>query len=170
MDNAGAAVILDEGTGQITGWSLGGRQDVVREFNRLAEPLGAFHAGQHTVDAFYGTDNFDFLLEGVPTLVANQVEANYLPNYHASSDTFDKVDFSELKKHVAITAALIYELADAPERLGPRQSRAEVEELLLRTRLDEQMKTFGYWDAWEKGTLGRELEKPSVKVITDRPE
>ena len=170
LDNAAAVVILDEGTGQITGWSLGGRQDVVREFNRLAEPLGAFGAGQHTTDAFWGTDNFDFLLEGVPTLVANQVEANYLPNYHASSDTFDKVDFAELKKHVAITAALVYELADAPERLGPRQSRDQVEELLLRTHLDEQMKTFGYWDDWEKGRLGRELENPPVKVITDRPE
>jgi len=169
LDHAVAAVILDEGTGQITGWSLGGREDVAQEFDRLAQPLAGFHAGQHTTDAFYGTDNFDFLLEGVPTLVANQVEANYLPNYHAASDTFDKVDLGELRQHVAITAALIYELADAPERLGPRQSRAEIEELLQRTHLDEQMKTFGYWDAWEKGRLGREPEKPPVKVITDKP-
>ena len=170
LDHAVAAVILDEGTGQITGWSLGGREDVAQEFDRLAQPLSAFHAGQQTTDAFYGTDNFDFLLEGVPTLVANQVEANYLPNYHASSDTFDKVDLGALRQHVAITAALIYELADAPERLGPRQSRAEIEELLRRTHLDEQMKTFGYWEDWETGRLGREPEKPPVKVITDRPE
>ena len=170
LDNAAAVVILDEGTGKIVSWSLGGRQDVLPEFRRLAEPLGAFNAGQSTLDAFYGTDNFDFLLEGVPTLVANQEEANYLPNYHASSDTFDKVDFAELKKHVAITAALVYELADAPERLGPRQSRAQIEELLQRTHLDDQMKTFGYWEDWEKGDLGREPEKPKVKVITDRPE
>jgi carboxypeptidase Q len=170
LDNAVAAVILDEGTGQITGWSLGGREDVVPEFNRLAEPLAAFHAAQPTTDAFYGTDNFDFLLEGVPTLVANQVEANYLENYHASSDTFDKVDLGELRRHVAITAALVYELADAPERLGPRQSRAEIEELLQRTHLDEQMKTFGYWEDWKKGTLGREMPKPRRRVITDQPE
>ena len=28
-----------------------------------------------------------------PTFVADQEEANYLENYHAVSDTYDKVDF-----------------------------------------------------------------------------
>ena len=40
----------------------------------------------------FGTDHFDFLLQGVANLVANQAPANYGPNYHAASDTFDKVD------------------------------------------------------------------------------
>ena len=48
-----------------------------------------------------GTDHFDFMLEGVPTFVAEQEEANYMENYHATSDTYDKVDFPQLKKHVA---------------------------------------------------------------------
>ena len=42
----------------------------------------------------WGTDHFDFMLEGVPTFVAEQEEANYLENYHAVSDTYDKVDFA----------------------------------------------------------------------------
>ena len=46
----------------------------------------------------WGTDHFDFMLEGVPTFVADQEEANYLENYHAVSDTYDKVDFAQLKK------------------------------------------------------------------------
>ena len=45
----------------------------------------------------WGTDHFDFMLEGVPTFVADQQEANYLENYHAISDTYDKVDFPQLK-------------------------------------------------------------------------
>ena len=46
------------------------------------------------------------MLEGVPTFVADQEEANYMENYHAISDTYDKVDFPQLKKHVAEAAAL----------------------------------------------------------------
>jgi len=44
------------------------------------------------------------MIEGVPTLVANQEEANYLPNYHAASDTLDKVDIRTLKLHTVIGA------------------------------------------------------------------
>ena len=51
-----------------------------------------FDATTLTTDADWGTDNFDFMLQGVPTFVANQDEYNYLLNYHAMSDTFDKVD------------------------------------------------------------------------------
>jgi hypothetical protein len=50
--------------------------------------------------------------------VANQEEANYLINYHAMSDTFDKVDISQLKQHVTEAAATTFEIADARERLG----------------------------------------------------
>ncbi len=66
----------------------------------------------------WGTDHFDFMLEGVPTFVADQDEANYLENYHAISDTYDKVDFAQLKKHVAEAAVLSLELANLPEKLA----------------------------------------------------
>ena len=155
LGNAVAAVLFDEGTGTVTGFSLGGRKDAVNSIATLIAPLAQWKATQLTTDAFIGTDNFDFLLEGVPTLVANQVEANYLPNYHATSDTFDKVDIPELKKHVAIAAEVVTALANAPQRPAPRQSRAEIEQLVRETHLDDQMKTFSLWADWEAGTRGR---------------
>jgi carboxypeptidase Q len=96
------------------------------------------------------------MLEGVPTFVANQEEANYLINYHASSDTFDKVDISQLKKHVAEAAELTLALANAPEPVAKRLHRAEIEQTMRETHLDEQLKTFGMWQDWEKGTRGRQ--------------
>ena len=42
---------------------------------------------QRSDDIEWGTDHYDFLLEGVPTLVAIQEEGNYLENYHATSDS-----------------------------------------------------------------------------------
>jgi carboxypeptidase Q len=108
------------------------------------------------MDAGMDTDNFDFLLEGVPTLVANQDPANYMLNYHAASDTFDKVEIAELKRHAGIAAVTAFALADADQRIGPRQSRTEIEQLLHDTGLDKEMQESGFWPLWEKGVRGRE--------------
>jgi len=90
--------------------------------------------------------------------VANQKEANYLENYHATSDTYDKVDFPQLKKHVAVAAALAFEIANSPQRFGTRQNRKQVEQLLQDTHLDEQLKLFDLWPDWANGTRGRQSE------------
>ena len=158
LDNAVAAIVFDEGTGAITGFSLGGRKDLVPAVQELVRPFRQWSASDLTTDAFVGTDNLDFLLEGVPNLVANQKEANYLENYHATSDTYDKVDFPQLKKHVAVAAALAFEMANSPQRFGTRQSRKQVEQLLQETHLDEQLRLFDLWTDWQNGTRGRQLE------------
>jgi carboxypeptidase Q len=156
LDRMVAAIIFDSGVGRILGYSLGGRQDVVAGVRRTLEPLKPLDAIDLTLDAGMDTDNFDFILEGVPTLEANQEPANYMLNYHAASDTFDKVDFKELKHNAAIAAVTTYALADAEERIGPRQSRAQIEELLNRTGLDKEMKGTGFWPLWEKSDRGRQ--------------
>jgi len=147
-----AAIIFDTGTGQVTGYSLGGRHDALDTINAVVKPFADWGVTKQTEDAFWGTDNIDFLLEGVPTLVANQVEANYLPNYHAYSDTFDKVDMPQLRKNVALAAYTVAYLANADKKLAPRQTRSQIEKLLRDTKLDEQLKTFGLWDEWQKNT------------------
>jgi hypothetical protein len=155
LDNVVANIIFDEGSGRATGFSLGGRKDIGAKVRALMAPLAKLGITRNTTDAFVGTDNLDFLLEGVPNLVVNQVEANYLENYHATSDTFDKVDLPQLRKHVAVAAAMSFQIANAPDRLGKRQSRAEIDALVVDTKLDEQMKLFGLWAEWESGERGR---------------
>jgi carboxypeptidase Q len=155
LDKAAGAVIFDSGTGATTGFSLGGRKDVVDAATALVAPLQQFGATTLTTDAEWGTDHFDFMLEGVPTFVANQQEANYLINYHAMSDTFDKVDLEQLKKHVAEAAALSFGLANGMDRVGPRLTHAQIEQTMHDTHMDELMKTFGMWEEWERGKSGR---------------
>jgi carboxypeptidase Q len=156
LDRMIAAVIFDSGVGRTTGYSLGGRKDTLDAVTQELEPIASLGVAKHTLDAGMDTDNFDFLLEGVPTLVANQEPANYMLNYHAASDTFDKVDIAELKRNVAIAAVTAYALADAKNRIGPRQSRAEIEQLFKDTGLDQDMKSAGFWPYWEKAERGRE--------------
>jgi carboxypeptidase Q len=155
LDKVAGVVIFDSGIGRVTGFSLGGRRDVLPAATTLVAPLKPLNASTLTTDADWGTDNFDFLLEGVPTFVANQEEANYLLNYHAMSDTFDKVDLAELRNHVVEASALTIGLADAPEAPGPRLHHTQIEQTLRETHLDDQLKTFGMWSDWEAGKHGR---------------
>ncbi|MGC2508661.1 MAG: M20/M25/M40 family metallo-hydrolase [Candidatus Acidiferrales bacterium] len=156
LNNMDAAVIFDEGDGPITGFSLGGRKDVLAAARTTLDPLRSLGVKDFTLDAGVDTDNFDFLLEGIPTLVANQEPANYILNYHAASDTFDKVDIAQLKRNVGIAAVTAYALADAETRVGPRQTRPEIEQLMKDTNLGEDMKIEGFWPAWENGERGRQ--------------
>ena len=155
LDKAAGVVIFDSGTGKVTGFSLGGRKDVADAANNLVAPLKQFDADKVTTDAEWGTDHWDFMLEGVPTFVADQEEANYLINYHAMSDTFDKVDLAQLKKHVAEAAALTFGIANAPQRLGPRLHHAQIDQTLHETQIDGLMKTLGMWQPWQEGKWGR---------------
>jgi hypothetical protein len=155
LDRVKAQVIFDEGTGRTIGFSLGGRADLKPAVDAILATAAGLGPFTQTVDAFVGTDNYDYLIEGVPTLVANQAGAPYLPDYHAESDTFDKADLRELKANAAIAGVVVWGLADRAEAPAPRQSRAEVEALLKATGLEEQMKTFGLWNDFASGARGR---------------
>jgi Iap family predicted aminopeptidase len=156
LDHMIAAIIFDAGVGRVTGYSLGGRKDLLVGVREALEPLKSVGPMEFTFDAPDDTDDLDFVLEGVPALVANQDPANYMLNYHAASDTFDKVDVGELKRSEAIAAVTAYALANASARIGRRQTRAEVEQLLKESGLEESLKKEGAWAAWEKGERGRQ--------------
>jgi carboxypeptidase Q len=156
LDRMAAAVIFDAGVGPVTGYSLGGRKDMLAAVREALDPVRSLGVKEFTLDAGVDTDNFDFLIEGVPTLVANQEPANYMPNYHAASDTFDKVDIGQLKRNAGIAAVTAYALADAEARVGPRLTRPEIEQLMKDTSLGEEMRIEGLWPAWESGERGRQ--------------
>ena len=155
MDKYRGVVIFDSGIGRVTGYSLGGRRDIEPAVREILKPFAGWGVDDHSYDASWGTDHFDFLLEGVPNLVANQEVANYLQNYHAASDTFDKVDIRELKLNTVLAAVTAWGIADRAEPIGPRYSRAQIETLMKETGLDQEMKTLGMWADWESSARGR---------------
>ena len=149
LDRHVVAASIDIGSGRISGFFVNGRREIAPTLERaltVVQGLGPFVQVDEPV---VGTDNFDFMLEGV----ANQESANYGPNYHASSDTFDKVDVRQLHANAAIVAAAIYGYAEAQVTWG-RQSRADVERLVESTTLKQQMISFHVYDAFAAGTRG----------------
>ncbi len=155
LDSVTAVVVHDMGTGSIKGYSLGGRRDIKTGLMQAMEPVAGRGANAHSFDAFFGSDHFDFLLQGVPTLIAIQDTTDFVPVYHSSADTFDKVSLYGLRRQTGTAAVTIYNLADRPEPLGKRLTRPEIEELLDETDLDKQMKFLGLWEEWVQGLRGR---------------
>jgi carboxypeptidase Q len=156
LDKAAGVIIYDSGTGKTTGFSVGGRSDLVSSTKQLLAPLAQFGVNDVETNMEWGTDHFDFMLEGVPTFVADQEEANYLENYHAVSDTYDKVDFGQLKKHVAEAALLALELANLDQKIGPRLTHDQIEQTMRESKSVEMMKANGIWDDWVSGKRGRQ--------------
>jgi hypothetical protein len=155
LDKIAGVVIFDSGTGKTTGFSVGGRADIIPAAQPLVAPLAQFGADKLAPTMESGTDHFDFMLEGVPTFVADQEEANYLENYHATSDTYDKVDFPQLRKHVAEAAELSFALANAADRVGPRLNRAQIEQAMYQSHFDQELKDMSMWEDWANGKRGR---------------
>jgi carboxypeptidase Q len=155
MDRYDAVLIHDIGDGRILGYFTDGRPDLHAALSRALAPVESWGAAGLNDEAMLGTDNFDFLLEGVPNLIANQETAKYLPDYHAESDTFDKVDITQARRNAAIAAVAVFGIANAPVRLGKRQSRVEIEQVLSKSGIADQMKNYGIWADWENGKRGR---------------
>lgn len=154
LDRHVMALALDIGSGRITGFFTGGRPELLPAVARALAPVTGLGPFRQVDEPIVGTDNFDFMLEGIANLVANQESANYGPNYHARSDTYDKVDLRQLRLNAAITAAAIWGIAD--QDLGwSRQDAAAVERLVETTSLGQQMRSMGVYQDWVEGERGR---------------
>jgi hypothetical protein len=155
MDNTVMASSYDLGTGRITGFFTGGRPEMVVAVEKTLGPVAGLGPFEHVDWPIVGTDNYDFMMQGVGNLVANQAASNYGPNYHARSDTFDKVDQHQLRLNAAIAAAVTYGFATM-EVTWRRQTRDEIQRIIDSTDLGEQMDMFGLVEPWETGERGRE--------------
>ena len=154
LDHHVMAGSFDIGSGRITGFFTNGRPELVGVVAHSLAAVAGLGPFAQVGEPVVGTDNYDFMMEGVANLVANQESANYGPNYHARSDTFDKVDLRQLKQNAAIAAALTWGFATA-DVTWSRQSRKEVEALVEGTTLKPQMIGMDLWDDWVAGRRGR---------------
>jgi len=153
LDRHVMASSYDIGTGRITGFFTGGRADMAPVLERALAPVAALGPFAHINIPIVGTDNYDFMMQGVPNLVANQESANYGPNYHARSDEFGRADLRQLRLNAAVAAATTWGFATLDLSLR-RHSAQQVDSLVRNTDLADQMKSFNVYDAWTAGKRG----------------
>ena len=153
LDRHVMASSYDIGTGRITGFFTGGRGDLIPVLERALAPVRGLGPFSHLNVPIVGTDNYDFMMAGVPNLVANQESANYGPNYHARSDEFGRADLAQLRLNAAVAASATWGFATLNFAL-PRQTGRQVDSLVRNSDLAEQMQAFNVYDAWVAGKRG----------------
>ncbi|MCE9672860.1 M20/M25/M40 family metallo-hydrolase [Myxococcus stipitatus] len=164
LDGHVMALSVDIGCGRINGFFTNGRPPLVPLVDQALAPAAGLGPFTQVDVPVVGTDNLDFMLQGVANLIANQESATYGPNYHARSDEFSQCDARTLRGNAAVVGALAWGFATMETRL-PRQGRSEVEALMRATDLPQQMKSFNLWEEWESGARGR----PQGRQVSPAP-
>ena len=157
LDRHIMALSIDIGSGALSGFFTNGEEKLVAAVDEVLKPVAAFGDFTQLNIPIVGTDNFDFMLQGVGNLVGNHLPQVYGQTYHATSDTYDKVDLKSLKRNSAVVAALALGFANLEEEkvTWHRRSRAEIQEIFDTHNLEFTMRMFNVWEAWVKGKRGR---------------
>jgi carboxypeptidase Q len=121
-DSIQAVLVLDNGTGAITGQALQGRKELEGLWKELLAPVASLDADSVRDASKMGTDHLSFLPYGVPGFNFDQLRRGYNHTHHSESDTYDKAIARDLKQATAVMAVTAYELANLPELLtrGPK--------------------------------------------------
>src|SRR2546429_2174534 len=113
-DSIQAVIVLDNGTGAITGQALQGRTDLEALWRAILAPVATLGADSVVNRNKGGTDHLSFLPYGVPGFNFNQLERGYNHTHHSQSDTYDMAIAADLVQASAVMAVSAFELANLP--------------------------------------------------------
>jgi carboxypeptidase Q len=119
-----AVLVLDNGTGRITGIGLQGRDELREMWGSMFAPI-ATQLGPLSVrsEIKTGTDHLSFLPQGVPAFNYDQVTRGYNHTHHSQVDDYDHVVPSDVAQAATVMAVNAWQLANMPQLLarGPKQ-------------------------------------------------
>jgi Zn-dependent M28 family amino/carboxypeptidase len=124
-DSIQAVLVLDNGTGMITGQALQGRKDDEQLWKDMLVPVASLGATTVRDANKGGTDHLAFIPYGVPGWNFDQETRGYNHTHHSQVDTYDHAVGSDLMQASAVMAVTALELANLPELL-PRGAKREV--------------------------------------------
>ena len=124
-DSIQAVLVIDNGTGMITGQALQGRNEDEQLWKDLLAPVSSLGAKNVRQGNKGGTDHLSFIPYGVPGWNFDQETRGYNHTHHSQVDTFDHAVGSDLIQASAVMAATAFELANLPTLL-PRGAKTTV--------------------------------------------
>ena len=124
-DSIQAVLVIDNGTGMITGQALQGRNQDEQLWKDLLAPVASLGAKNVRQGNKGGTDHLSFIPYGVPGWNFDQETRGYNHTHHSQVDTFDHAVGSDLVQASAVMAATAFELANLPTLL-PRGAKTTV--------------------------------------------
>ncbi len=124
-DSIQAVLVLDNGTGMITGQALQGRNDDEQLWKDLLAPVASLGARNVRQGNKGGTDHLSFIPYGVPGWNFDQELRGYNHTHHSQVDTYDHAVAGDLIQASAVMAVTAFELANLPTLL-PRGAKRPV--------------------------------------------
>ena len=124
-DRIQAVLVLDNGTGRITGQALQGRDQDEQLWRDLLAPVASLGAPNVRQGNKGGTDHLSFIPYGVPGWNFDQESRGYNHTHHSQVDTYDHAVPDDLIQASAVMAVTAFELANLPQLL-PRGPKATV--------------------------------------------
>ncbi len=118
-----AVLVLDNGSGRVTGMALQGYDELKTLWESLFAPvsqLGPFAVRSGNKG---GTDHLSFLPYGVPGFNYDQMTRGYNHTHHSQVDIYDHAVPSDITQAATVMAATAYELANLPELLPRKVQR-----------------------------------------------
>lgn len=125
LDRAALVIVTDSGAGAPRGFSTG-RDDLATRLAPIGKLLEGLGASSMSPAFTCGADDCPFALEGVAAIAYDCDMSTYDAIHHRASDTVDKVVPANVAQAAAILAVTAWTAAELPERVSPRQSRAQV--------------------------------------------
>ncbi len=121
LNNVQAVLVLDNGTGMITGQALQGRNQDAQLWQELLAPVASLGASKVREANKGGTDHLAFTPYGVPAWNFDQETRGYNHTHHSQIDTYDHAVPGDLMQASAVMAVTGFELANLPAFLprGP---------------------------------------------------
>jgi len=124
-DSIQAVLVLDNGSGMITGQALQGRNQDEQLWKDLLAPVASLGAKSVRQGNKGGTDHLSFIPYGVPGWNFDQESRGYNHTHHSQVDTYDHAVPSDLVQASAVMAVTAFELANLPTLL-PRGAKRPV--------------------------------------------
>jgi carboxypeptidase Q len=152
MSNYVATLILDAGQGVVTGFQMGGHEDLIPTMQKFAATLQAFGKLDVDNEVEFGTDTGPFTLAGIPAINLNQDTTEYKYSHHSAVDTLDKVQPDILDRNAAVMALAAFWIADRPERLASPWPQEKTAKMLIDQHQDGMLKLFGLWPFGDLGS------------------
>jgi len=152
MKNHLGDIVLDIGQGPVKEFQLGGRNDLLAEFQPFADSIANLRVVKVTDKTEFGTDTGPFTLAGLPGINLDQDSPDYKYTHHSAADALEAVKPDVLAQNATIMAMTAFWIADRPERLAapwPAEKTAK----MLRDKGDyDMLKAFNLWTFGDLGT------------------
>jgi len=160
MANHLGDLVLDEGQGPVKEFQLGGRDDLVVDFQNFADSVSNIRSIRVSDKVEFGTDTGPFIMAGLPGINMNQDSPEYKYTHHSAADALEEVKPDVLAQDATIMAMTAFWIADRPQRFAKPWPANKTAAMLRAQHQFEFLRASGLWPFGDQGADDTKEKRP----------